>query len=87
MKKTALCQDCLRVWACADLLPSENNPPGLCPKCVNDQKDGQTCDCEGCMHTAQLLEAGDIAEVRLRPGLTLIAWSPEGGSVVNGTPT
>jgi hypothetical protein len=89
MKKTALCQGCLRIWEVVDLLPSEDNPPGLCPVCVNDRKDGQTCDCEGCMHTARLLAAGDIAEASrgMRPGLTLIAWSPECGGVATGTPT
>jgi hypothetical protein len=88
MNKRALCQDCLRVWECVDLLPSENFPTGTCPVCTSDQRDGNTCNCEDCMQQVRLLEAGDIAgaSLHLRPGLTLTAWSPEGGGVTVGTP-
>lgn len=40
----ALCQDCLRIQPLASLIPSDNDPPGLCPACG-----GQTCSCESCM--------------------------------------
>lgn len=74
----ALCQDCLRLLDWEHLIPSENDPPGLCPHC-----EGQTCHCGGCMLTAKLLAAGDYlnpATGLLRPD-QITSWTPDGGAV------
>lgn len=73
----ALCQDCLRIVPKDRLLPSDNQPPGLCPSCQ-----GQTCDCPSCMAEAQVLRSGDLNSVGLVAGHRLAAWSPETGGII-----
>ncbi len=73
----ALCQDCLRLFVWADLVPCENDPPGLCPVC-----NGQTCHCAGCMRTVRYLGIGNFTDPEaglLRPHL-IASWSPDGGA-------
>lgn len=74
----ALCQDCLRLLAWGDLIPCENDPPGLCPTC-----NGQTCHCAGCMQTVRYLSVGDFTNPDaglLRPE-SIVSWSPDAGAV------
>lgn len=51
----ALCQDCLRLHDVADLVPDDNDPPGLCPRCG-----GQTCNCLLCLDLAMDLMRGNF---------------------------
>ncbi|WP_439398969.1 hypothetical protein ACRQ5Q_16655 [Bradyrhizobium sp. PMVTL-01] len=74
----ALCQDCLRLLAWGDLVPCENDPPGLCPSC-----NGKTCHCAGCMQTVRFLSIGDFTNPDtglLRPEM-IVSWSPHSGAI------
>jgi hypothetical protein len=56
MTKLALCQGCLRVHRVCDLVPDDNDPPGLCPICA-----GQTCSCRDCIASIDALARGNSA--------------------------
>lgn len=79
----ALCQDCLRRLAVAELVPDDNDPPGLCP-CG---RRSQTCQCFACIETLETLERGDLqwARRKLKPGSpAIVAWTAEGGATFDG---
>jgi hypothetical protein len=90
-KPRALCQDCMRVWACVDLVPSKNNPPGLCPVCNaskrhNDRNSrngiSETCDCNTCMNDIARLEAGKFSDLHVQAHIVVTAWTAEGGAMI-----
>ena len=78
----ALCNDCLRVLKCDDLVPDANDPPGRCPHCVAAGRYGTTCNCPGCLNAIDDLKAGRFGSgmLLLQPS-QVVSWSAEGGIV------
>jgi hypothetical protein len=75
-KNLALCQDCLRVHRLCELVPCDNEPPGLCPVCT-----GATCDCPDCVASIDALALGEWDRARLQDHIRPVSWSPDGGLV------
>lgn len=74
----ALCQGpCLRLVPVCDLIPDDNDPPGLCPHCG-----GETCNSPFCLAGAQAKAAGDWRGLQPEAQRRALAWTPSGGLVL-----
>jgi len=78
MTNIAICQDCCRVHKLDALIPSANDPPGLCPAC-----NGAACDCDACIASITALERGDWHSSMLQPrdAARAISWTTEAGLI------